>query len=230
MKKIQVLGLTFAAGLFMLGGSAGAQTPPSSTGTGSSTYGSSTSSKSGMQSTTTTSTTSGTTASTSTTGELKGKDASFIKKTADNNTAEIEMAKVGADKADSSEVKTFAQKMVDDHGKADTELKSLASSKSVDVSAAASKSHDHNSLENKAGADFDKAFMKMMVSDHKKVVRQFESEAKNGKDPDVKAFAEKMLPTLRDHLNEAQNIYNGLKGTKSTTDTTGTRTTTKSSS
>jgi putative membrane protein len=59
--------------------------------------------------------------------------------------------------------------------------------------------------------------MKQMVADHKKVVKEFEKEAKSGKDPDVKAWAEKTLPSLRDHLSEAENLYNSVKGNSATT-------------
>jgi putative membrane protein len=151
-------------------------------------------------------------------------DAKFMKKTAEANLKEVEMGRMGADKAASAEVKQYAQKMVDDHTNATTELKGLATTKNVELPATAE--HKMSAFDDKAGVDFDKAFMKKMVADHKKVVRDFEKEAKSGKDPDVKAWAEKMLPKLREHLQEAETIYDGLKDT----DATGARSTTKTSS
>src|SRR6478609_6699168 len=61
-------------------------------------------------------------------------------------------------------------------------------------------------LEKLSGEAFDRAYMKDMVADHTKDVREFKNEAKNGKDPDVKNFAAQTAPTLEDHLKEAKNI------------------------
>ena len=61
-------------------------------------------------------------------------------------------------------------------------------------------------LEKLSGAQFDKAYMRDMVKDHQKDVAEFERESKMAKDPAVKSFAEQALPTLRDHLKEAQKI------------------------
>ncbi len=66
-------------------------------------------------------------------------------------------------------------------------------------------------LSKKSGADFDRAFMKQMVKDHKDVVKAFEKESKKGTDPDLKAFAAKTLPTLQDHLQSANQINDQLK-------------------
>jgi putative membrane protein len=164
-----------------------------------------------------------------TAGPVPSGDSSFIKEAADQSTGEVEMARLGADKAASNDVKRFAQKMVDDHTKTNGELTSLAGTKSVAITEKSDKHRKMNDkLADKAGVDFDKAFMKQMVSDHQKVVREFEHEAKSGQDPDVRAWAEKTLPTLREHLQEAETIYNGLKGTSTTP--AGARATTKTSS
>jgi putative membrane protein len=218
MKK-QALGLALSTGVLLLGAAtAVAQDTygkkPATTSTTTKTETSDTMKTSDKNKTTTTAGSS-----------LPAKDTRFIKNVAKAGMNEVDMGRLGADKAASSEVKQFAQKMVDDHGKANSELTSLAGSKNVQLPEHKDMS---NKLADKSGADFDKAFMKQMVADHKKVVRELESEAKSGKDPDVKAFAEKTLPTVKGHLDEAQNIYNGLKGTSTTT--TGTRSTTKTGS
>ncbi len=226
MKKLQSLGLAFAAGLFLLGTAAGnAQTSDTAKKPGSTTV----TSTSGAPDTKPTADKTTTTTTTKTTGASASGDSSFIKKIADQSMGEVEMARLGADKAASNDVKQFAQKMVDDHTKTNGELTTLAGTKSVEIAEKSDKHRKMNDkLADKAGVDFDKAFMKQMVADHKKVVREFESEAKSGKDPDVKAWAEKTLPTLKEHLQEAETIYNGLKGTS--TVPAGSRTTTKTSS
>jgi putative membrane protein len=103
-------------------------------------------------------------------------------------------------------VKQFGQKMVDDHGKANEKLKQLAASKGVELPADIDRSarREHDKLSKLSGADFDREYMKHMVSDHKKDVKDFEREAKAAKDPDVKTFASDTLPTLQQHLQLAQ--------------------------
>ena len=61
------------------------------------------------------------------------------------------------------------------------------------------------------GKNFDKDFMNMMVKDHKATIDDFEKASKNTKDPDVKAWVDKTLPTLRMHLDSAKAIQKGLK-------------------
>ena len=61
------------------------------------------------------------------------------------------------------------------------------------------------------GADFDKAYMSDMVSDHKEDISDFKKEANGGKDADIKAFAAKTLPTLEDHLKMAQQTNDAVK-------------------
>jgi putative membrane protein len=236
MRKLETTKLALAAGVLLLGSAvASAQTPRQETSSrppDSTAQSGSMGTTPGSQSTSGTTSTTGsstTTASTTTGGKETMKDSHFIKNAAEAGTTEVELGRLGADKAAGSDVKQFAQHMVDDHSKNNTELTSLASSKNVDIAAVTDKARKSaDKLSDKSGVDFDKAFMKKMVADHKKVVREFESEAKNGKDPDVKAFAEKTLPTLRQHLQEAESIYDGLKNTKTTKTTAATTTKTSS--
>jgi len=96
--------------------------------------------------------------------------------------------------------------MVDDHSKANDDLKTLAKNKNLtlptdlDPKDAALKDR----LSKLSGPAFDRAYMSAMLRDHRKDVSEFRMESNNGKDPDVKAFASKTLPTLEDHLKLAQ--------------------------
>jgi putative membrane protein len=103
-------------------------------------------------------------------------------------------------------VKKFAERMVQDHGKANDQLKQLASSKGLNLPTDLDRSarREHDKLSKLSGADFDREYMKHMVSDHKKDVKEFSDEAKSGKDSDVKQFASSTLPTLQQHLQLAQ--------------------------
>ncbi len=140
-------------------------------------------------------------------------DKSFVMDAASGGLMEVELGKMATTSAASPRVKEFGRMMVTDHSKANTELKGVASKKNITVPATpAEKQQSHiNDMQGKKGADFDKAYVDMMVDDHKEDISKFEDEAKNGKDPDVKAFASKTLPVLHKHLASIQAIQNGMK-------------------
>src|SRR3954469_8337037 len=133
--------------------------------------------------------------------KLASKDSKFIMNAATGGEMEVALGKVAAAKGSSDDVKKFGQQMVEDHTKANDELKQLAQSKGLDLKKAEDKavkqeSKEEGSLSKKDGADFDKAYMKMMVKDHEDDVKEFEKASKDAEDADVKAFAAKTLPTL----------------------------------
>jgi len=140
-------------------------------------------------------------------------DAKFMKEAADGGMAEVELGQLAADKASSSDVKQFGQRMVEDHGKANGELKELAKQKHVELPAEPSAKHKATKarLEKLSGDQFDKAYMADMLKDHKKDVAAFQRESTSAQDPDVKAFASKTLPTLQEHLKHAETLNSGSK-------------------
>lgn len=132
----------------------------------------------------------------------------FLKHAAQGGLAEVELAQLAKEKASNADVKAFAERLERDHSKANDELKSLASSKHVTLPDA-SKTYAANlkgRLSKLSGAAFDRAYIAAMVEDHQKDVRAFEREATSGADADVKAFASKTLPTLKEHLQQAQQL------------------------
>jgi putative membrane protein len=142
-----------------------------------------------------------------------GTDEDFMKNTAMAGTTEIEFSKLASTKATNAEIKMFAQMMITDHTKAATELKALAAKKNITLPADMDSSHksELDSLKGKTGADFDKAYVDDMVSDHEKAVSDFQSKANNASDPDIKAFAAKTLPTLQKHLDAIKAIQAKMK-------------------
>jgi putative membrane protein len=140
--------------------------------------------------------------------KLAPTDRQFIKKAAEGGLAEVELGKLASEKAESSDVKQFGQRMVDDHTKANDQLKQVASEKGVSVpdKLSAKDAATKARLEKLSGKAFDRAYMRDMVTDHTKDVSEFRMESKNAKDPDVKNFASQTLPTLKDHLKEAKSI------------------------
>jgi putative membrane protein len=142
--------------------------------------------------------------------EKKGAntDARAMRDLAEANMAEVETGKVAAQKAQSDEVKKFAQHMVDDHGKMLQEVQQLAQSKGVDLPKSPNKKHQAamKKLESASGEQFDKAYMSEMVKDHQDTVKKVEKMAKSSKDAEVKSAAQKALPDLKQHLQMAQDV------------------------
>jgi len=133
--------------------------------------------------------------------------STFIKNAGKGGTVEVDLAKLAETKATRDDVKAFAKMIEDDHTKANSELMAIAKSKNVTVSPdpTPTQKATKTKLEGLTGAAFDSSYIKAMVEDHTKDIREFTTATKST-DPDVKAFAEKTLPTLKHHLEEAQKL------------------------
>jgi len=163
--------------------------------------------------------TSGTTSTTSTgssggtVSSLDPADKEFVMKAAKGGMAEVMLGQMASSKGTSPDVKNFGNRMVTDHGKANDELKQLAQNKGMalpaDVDDESKKMSDK--LSSLSGKDFDKTYINGMVDDHEKDVKEFEKASKDAKDPDLKAWATKTLPTLQDHLKMAKETKSKLK-------------------
>ncbi len=139
---------------------------------------------------------------------LSDADKKFINDAASGGLAEVEMGRLATKNGQSAEVKKFGQRMIDDHTKANNELSQLASSKGITPPKEPNSEQKStmDRLSKLKGEAFDRAYMDDMVKDHTKDVAEFEKEANQGGDNDVKAFASKTLPTLQEHLRMAQSI------------------------
>lgn len=137
-------------------------------------------------------------------------DVDFAVNAADGGMYEVKVGQLAVSRGTTDNVRKFGQMLIDDHGAANNELKALAQQKNITLPDSISqKMRDkYNDLAKKTGADFDKAFMDKMVDDHKKDIDAFEKEANNGNDADLKTWASNKLPTLRHHLEMAQNNGN----------------------
>src|SRR4051812_24650787 len=139
-------------------------------------------------------------------GKMAAADTKFVHEAAAGGMAEVELGKLAADKATSPDVKAFGQRMVDDHSKANDELKALASQKGMTLPSAPEPAHKamQDRLSKLTGAAFDKAYMQEMVKDHDKDVAAFKHASTAAADPDLKAWAAKTLPTLQEHQTQAK--------------------------
>ena len=147
--------------------------------------------------------------------KLPSGDKKFVNEALQGNMAEVELGKLASEKASNDSVKQFGKRMVDDHGKASDELKKLAQDKGLTPPADLDSKHRklHDKLAKLSGAEFDRAYVGEMVKDHRKDVKEFQREADKAKDPDVKAWAAKTLPTLQDHLKQIEDVNTQMKGT-----------------
>ena len=145
---------------------------------------------------------------------LEQMDKDFVMKAASGSMMEVELGNIAQQNAASQRVKDFGSMMVRDHSAANQELTSFASRRNLTMNTDSlmnlHKSHI-DALKNKTGAAFDKAYMSMMVSDHKKDVSEFDKASKMCKDQECLAFASKRLPTLQMHLDSAQAINKAIK-------------------
>jgi putative membrane protein len=147
-------------------------------------------------------------------GPVFAADDAWVMKVAKGGIAEVELGKLAAEKASSDAVKQFGQRMVDDHGKANDELKTLAENKKITLPTEIGPEEKalRARLMKLSGPAFDRAYMQAMVSDHEKDIGEFRTESRSGKDADVKAWAAKTLPTLEEHLKMARDA-SGAVGT-----------------
>jgi putative membrane protein len=141
-------------------------------------------------------------------GQLNDADREFVNKAAIGGVAEVELGRVATQRAARPSVKSFAERMVTDHGRANAELATLARSKGMDVSNTLDVTHQamRDRLSGLSGADFDRAYMSEMVRDHTEDIALFERAAQSASDADVKAYAERSLPMIREHLALARQV------------------------
>jgi putative membrane protein len=140
---------------------------------------------------------------TATAGQTKvsPKDNTFLVNASTSNAVEVEDGKIGQ-RAGSAEVKKLAGRMVADHSKANKELIDLAKRKGVALNTSGVTAE----IKMASGPEFDRQFLAMLETNHKKAITDFEREAKSGDDSDLRAYANRQLPSLREHLSMVQQV------------------------
>jgi len=140
-------------------------------------------------------------------------DSEFAVSAADAGILEVQVGTLALTKATSSIVKQFAQTMIDDHTKANEELKDLSEGKNITLPTILSEKHKKkvSDLEEKSGSDFDKEYSDLMVKDHKDVVDMFKKAADKCNDAELKAWAAGKISALEHHLSMAENVKKQVK-------------------
>jgi len=141
------------------------------------------------------------------------KDAEFAVKAADGGMLEVKLGQLAQSNATNADVKKFGQHMIDDHSKANSELQSLAQQKDISIPGTLSDDNQkkYDELAKKTGSDFDKAYCEFMVRDHKEDIDAFQREADKGEDAELKSWAAEKLPTLKHHLQMAEDAEKTVK-------------------
>ncbi|KQS34500.1 DUF4142 domain-containing protein [Pedobacter sp. Leaf194] len=156
-----------------------------------------------------------TTTNTASTGGIavEEADAKFATDAANGGLAEVALGKLALEKTTNASVKEFANMMVNDHGKANEELMSIAATKNITLPADVDAEHKKKAddLSKKTGKDFDKDYVDAMVDGHKKTLKLMQDEAKDGKDTELKAFAAKTAPIVQAHLDMINKINDSMK-------------------
>jgi putative membrane protein len=131
----------------------------------------------------------------------------FVEKAAQGGMTEVAMGKLALAKSNDADIRKFAQRMVTDHGKANSELATIAKAKGLEAPKKLDTPHAAmvEELEAKEGAGFDEAYSMHMNMDHSKAINLFES-ASSSEDADIAGFARKTLPTLKEHKVMAEKL------------------------
>jgi putative membrane protein len=135
-------------------------------------------------------------------------DENFVRKAAEGSMAEVKLGQLAEEKGQSDEVKRFGKRMVEDHTKATEELKELGSQEGINLPTDVNRkdAQTYRRLSKLSGPQFDKAYAQEMVQDHQSDIAEFKNATTSAQKPSLKQFAQKELPTLESHLQEAKQM------------------------
>jgi len=141
-------------------------------------------------------------------------DQTFVNKAVMSDLAEINISRLAVKSGKDDGVRRFAQKMIEDHSKTSKELLDLVNKKRMKSPEKMDAEHEKlaKKLGSLSGSEFDRAYAQGQVKDHEVAVSLFESQSKDGKDEDLKAWAKKTLPALREHLKMAKELNKKVGG------------------
>ena len=140
---------------------------------------------------------------------IASSDVKWVEKAARAGMAEVEAGKLAAAQAKRDDVRAFGKEMIADHGKANDELKGIATQKGITLPDKTDSKHLKalTKLSGLSGDKFDKQYLKTAgLDDHTDAQKLFKDGAKDLKDPDLKAFAQKTLPTVEHHLQMVKDM------------------------
>ncbi len=153
----------------------------------------------------------------STTSEARhaagSSDDYFMVRASQMNLSEIATGKMASDRAMNEDVRAYGQEMVDAHQQANRELQQLAEQRGVSLADRPDEAHVELSqhLARLDGEAFDREYIGSMVANHAKALSMFQDRAQNASDPELRAWAQQMVPVLESHLEQARSIQRDLE-------------------
>ncbi len=144
---------------------------------------------------------------------LTKQDSGFLRDAAEGGMFEVQLAQVVQEKATNPQVKELAQRIAEDHTKANDQLTSIAQQIGAEVPQTVSKA-DQKRIDSFGKMDpskLDSEYVKLMIDDHQKDIKAFTNEVNKGKNESLTSFASQTLPTLKTHLQMAQDAQKSLK-------------------
>jgi len=149
--------------------------------------------------------------------QMSRADLDFMKNAAIGGMAEVELGKLAQQNAQDEQVKQFGARMEQDHSQANAQLETVATGKGVQLPKQLDRQHqqDLDRLSRLRGGAFDHTYMRMMVQDHDKDLKEFKHEAQTARDPDLKQFAEQTTQVIQQHDQMAHEITRSLTATGS---------------
>ncbi|MBU9547850.1 DUF4142 domain-containing protein [Burkholderia multivorans] len=144
-----------------------------------------------------------------------GIDAEFVDKAAMLGKTELLASQLAADRSSNAEVKAFARRMIDDHERIARELRRLGVDKGVPVQTRMLVDPALNTLRTLSGPAFDRAYVQLAgPAAHEEAIRTYEAEARDGHDAQLRAFAARTLPMLKNHLAAARALATAVAGAR----------------
>jgi putative membrane protein len=139
---------------------------------------------------------------------LSTAEKGFVTTAAKGNLAEVELGKLTSEKSNNQLVKDFGQQMVNDHSKANDNLKPIADSNGIQWPTKLTGESEalYNRLSKLSGAQFDKSYVQAMAQDHRKVLAEYKRESGTVKDQQLKAYIDQTLPVVQQHLSHIESI------------------------
>jgi len=146
-------------------------------------------------------------------GDKDSGDHQFVVRAFSSGLAEVKLGQMAPEYGSTPEVKRLAARLVDEHRRMNKELADLVGRKRLTLPRELDKRMQEK-IEvwgQQKGIDFDRTYLKFLVEDHAESLALFEAEARNGRDPELKEFAAKALPKLREHLEKARALAETVK-------------------
>lgn len=147
-------------------------------------------------------------------GGMEEDTRNFVEEAASSSMMEVELAQLAQEKAQSQDVKDYAQMIENDHKQANDRLRSIAQNKNITLPAGMKEDHreEIEDLRDKSGQEFDQEYMDKMVSEHEDDISKFEDMREDVQDTELRSWIDNTLTTLREHRDEAERIKERIGG------------------